>query len=694
MQYKLSHTPLFKIAVPFIAGILLFNYLNIPLLVVLSITCVLFLICIIQHFTIRSSFSRKTNGVLIFILLLLTGGVLISAKKLNNQKNHFSNYDAVWAKGIISKPTEEKDKSYKTYIEIEHVIDSNRNVTHTDGNLLVYIQKDSTTPHYETGDEVLINLKYKPVDGAKNPGQFDYRQYLSYKSVYHQQFISPLQITILQKHKTLAIKRWSHVISISIQSVLRKYIPDKENFALADGILLGHRAEIDEELYNAFAYTGIMHILSVSGLHVGIIYGMLVFFLSFVKEKSKRIKIAKFVFVLLFIWLFAFITGLSPACVRAAILFSLLNFGSLMNENTNGINLLSGAAVLQLLIDPNNLFDIGFQLSYLAMLGLFMFTNPIYSLFYHSNKLIDHTWKLWSASIAAQLFTVPLSIYYFGNFPTYFLLANIFAIPLSAVILWLSVFVVLFSFIPPFSTLIGWIDSIAIRLFIEFTYFISNLPMGKLYNLYISKTQLIILFIAVTSLSFFVILKKSTYLFACLMLFLTAILLSYVYDIQQLKRSETIVYSIRYNWAIGINQRDNQLLFSKDSIEQKEYQFAVKNSYRKYQIRHYQNITAKDTGYLNNLYFKENLLYVNGKSFYFITRENSRKHFVPPLNTDFLVLSDNCYLNTEKLKTDFDYNELLLFGDNDNRHLRIYRKLLNEKQLPYRDISAQALIIQ
>lgn len=668
--------------------------MNIPFQWLLAAGFLTLLITFLQHLTIQNTTSKKVNAVLVIILLLLAGGILITGKKPASQKQHFSNYPAVWAKGIISKPLEEKDKSYKTIIIIEQVVDSNRKVINTDGNLLIYIKKDSTQPLYETGDEVLLPLNYKPTENARNPGQFDYRKYLSHKSINHQQFIRLCDITLLQKHKKFLIKRWSNAVSISIQSVLEKYIPNKENFALADGILLGHRAEIDEELYNAFAYTGIMHILSVSGLHVGIIYGMLLFFLGLIKDRNKKIKIVKFVFVFLFIWLFAFITGLSPACVRAAILFSLLNFGSLTNENTNGINLLSGAAIIQLLIDPNALFDIGFQLSYLAMLGLFIFTNPIYSLFYHPKKLIDWTWKLWSASIAAQLFTVPLSIYYFGNFPTYFLLANIFAIPLSAVILWLSIFVVFFSFIPFIASITGWIDSITIRLFIEFTFFISNLPMGKLFNLYISKVQLVILLVAVTSLSLFVILRKSTYLFACLTLFLATIVLSYVHDIRQLKNHEIIAYAIRKNWAIGVNRGNDQLLLSKDSIERKDLQFSVKNSYRMFRIQHVQHTTSDDTIYEKHLYHYRNLLYVYGKSFYFITRENSRKHFAPPLKTDFLVLSDNCYLDTAKLKTDFEFSQLLLSGDNDNRHLKIYRRLLNATRIRFKDISEGALIIQ
>ncbi len=693
MQYKLSHLPLLKIALPLLAGILCFDIADIPFTISLISSVVLFALLIFSHFRIKNNASKTINAVIIYVLIFLIGGLMITNKKFSNQQTHYSNFKAEFAKGIISSPLEEKEKTYKTVINVIQIIDSANKQTNTTGKLLVYIKKDSSLSTLEIGDEVLFHLKYKAVDGPKNPGQFDYQKYLQYKSIFQQQYISAPEITVIKKHKSLFVKRISDYIGTAVQSVLKKYIQKHENFALADGILLGHRADIDVELYNAFAYTGILHILSVSGLHVGIIYGMLVFLLSFIKDKNKKIRIAKFIFIFCFIWLFTFVTGFSSACVRAAILFSLLNFGKLKNENVSNLNLLAGAAILQILIDPNNVFDIGFQLSYLAMLGLFIFTKPIYSLYYNPNKLIDWTWNLWAASIAAQLFTVPLSIYYFGNFPTYFLLANIFAIPLSAVILWLSVTLCIFSFIPFVAAIIGWLDSLVIYIFIQLTYFFSNLPLGKLYNLYISKTQLIILLIAILCLTFFVIQRKAKYVIVCLSLFLVTIAISYAYNIQQLNKSELILYSVPKNFVVALNKNDKQFMFAKDSLTDKAFSFSIKNSYRIFRIDDKQTFLLNDSLNTANTFSNKDLFIVQNKSFYFLKKYNTRKAFSCPLKIDYLVLCENCFLNIESVKANFDYKQLILSSDNDTYHLKIYRRLLDENKMKYVDLSEKSLVI-
>lgn len=694
MQYKLSHLPLIRVVLPLIAGIFIFDVFIVPFVYLLLSTIILLLIVIISHLTISNPLSKKVNAGFVYAIIFLTGGLMIVNTKFNNQLHHFSNYKGVFAKGIIAKPVESNDKTYKTVISVEQIIDSSNNVKNTDGNLLVYIQKDSAFSSLDIGDEVLFHVRTKTVDGPKNIGQFNYRDYLQYKSIFQQAYINKSELVILQKHKSLLVKRISDAIGKRVQSILKTYIPKQENFALADGILLGHRADIDVELYNAFAYTGILHILSVSGLHVGIIYGMLIFLLSFIKDKNRKIKIGKFIFIFSFIWLFTFVTGFSAACVRAAILFSLLNFGRLSKEHVSNLNLLAGAALLQILIDPATVFDIGFQLSYLAMLGLFIFTKPIYSLFYHPNKIIDWTWQLWSASIGAQLFTVPLSIYYFGNFPTYFLFANIFAIPLSAVILWLSVALVPFSLIPFLAHIIGWLDAFVITVFIQLTYFFSNLPFGKLYNLYISKLQLILLLVAILFLTGFIIQRKAKYILVCLSLFLGTIFISYAYSIQQVKKQEIILYSVPKNFVITLNDKDTQYIFSKDTLKEKDFSYSFKNSYRVLRIHQHRAFLLSDSLNTNGVVKCNDLLAIRNKNFYFLNKDNTRKVFASPLKIDYLVLSDNCFLNIENVQANYIYKQLIISSDNDNYHLKIYRKLLDEHGMKYVDLSERSLVIE
>lgn len=693
MEFKPAQVPLVKIVLALLGGVFFFDQFKISLSFLSGAAVLLFIGSVAMYFFSRNLPAQLLTSALFYLLIFTCGGLLISDQKLSENSAHYSYFDYPVARGLVTAAPEEKNKSYRSLIDIQYLRDSSGRWMAANGTLLVYLQKDSFCNKLEIGDEVLFSLRNQAVEGPKNPGQFDYRSFLARKSIFRQQYLKKGELLILHKHKGLALRRVSNAIAISAQAILEKYIPVKEHFSLADGILLGRRAAIDPELYNAFAYTGILHILSVSGLHVGIIYGMLLFLLGFIRDESRKVKIAKFLFSFLFIWLFAFVTGLSAACVRAAILFSLLNYGRIAKEHISNLNLLAGSALLQVLPDPGLAFDLGFQLSYLAMLGLFIFYKPIYALFYHPNKLIDWTWKLWSASIAAQLFTVPLSIYYFGNFPTYFLFANIFAIPLSTLILWLSMLILPLSLLPFAAHLIGSLDSMVIALFIRLTRFIAGLPLGKLHNAYLQKEQLYLLIVSIILLAIYTFRKRAYWLIGTLLLFLCCIGIAYAYNISQLRKERIVFYSIPGKLAIGIQTNERQTLLVRDSLNEQEFNYSVSGSYRIWRIHEHQQLFLRDSIDQNAIFYKKDLLFVHGKSFYFLDRSNSRQQFGTPLNVDFVVISGNCYLDVAALKTNFGGARLILSADNDRKHLRIYQKLLDKERMKYEDISAEALIL-
>ncbi|MEZ5055382.1 MAG: ComEC/Rec2 family competence protein, partial [Chitinophagales bacterium] len=448
MQYNLSQIPLAKILIPIILGIGIFEKWTIGFNFLFILSCILCCILLILHYLSHHPTIKKWNTLNIYLLQILLGGLLITQKQLTQQKNHFSNYKAVYAKGIIATELKEKPKSYKTVLNIQKVYDSLHTAIPSVGNLMLYIEKDSSLLPLEIGDEILIRLNYNKIKAPKNIAEFDYRTYLKHQSIYHQQYVAKHQLIVTQKNAGFLLKRLGFHISQYIRNILKTHIPKTENFALADGILLGNDDLIDRNLYDTFAQTGILHILSVSGLHVGIVYLLLQLLLGCIRNKSKQTKMVKFLIILVCIWMFTLITGASTACVRAAILFTLIHSGTLQKEHVNNINLLAGAALIQVVYNANVIYDIGFQLSYLAMLGLFIFYKPIYATLYFKSYVLDKVWQLWSASIAAQLLTLPLSIYYFGNFPTYFLIANLYAIPLSFVILWSCILLIPFCYIP------------------------------------------------------------------------------------------------------------------------------------------------------------------------------------------------------------------------------------------------------
>lgn len=694
MQYKLSHLPAIKILMPFCIGILCFSQLNVDIQYFYICAVILLLAVFVSHLYIKNTLLKNINAVFIIALIFCLGGLLITTSTLENKPNHYSKFKAKYAKGIVNKALQEKDKSYQTILCLQQVIDSTYHTNKCTGKLMVYLKKDSSVNSLEIGDEILIPLHYTAIRTPKNIAEFDYKKYLQHKAIYFQQYLQPSDYVLLAKHKTEKIKWMSNYISLFVQNILRKYIPDKTNFTLADGILLGHRAELSPEMYNAFAYTGIVHILSVSGLHVGIVYLLFAYFLSFIKDRNKKIKIIKFVVILFVIWLFTFVTGASSACVRATILFTLIHLGRLNKAHTNNLNLLASAAILQLLYDVQLIYDIGFQLSYLAMLGLILLYKPIYAMFSSKNYWIDKLWQLWSASIAAQFFTLPLSIYYFGNFPTYFLIANVFAVPISTIILWFCILLIPLSFIPVLAAYFGNLISYIISVFIFLTNKITQLPYGKLDNLYLTKPQFFLLFFAIICLIIYSTKKRKIYLYSSLILSIMIIISSYSYQIKKYQATPIVLYSINKNIVISMQQGKQQYLFSKDSISQKDYSYSIKNAQRQYRIMNYTNFILNDSMLISsNYYYRKNLLLINNYTFYFINKSNSRLSFNTPLVIDYLFISDNCFLNIEWLQTNFKYNHLLLASDNNQYHINIYKKLLTKNKITYIDISEKYYII-
>jgi competence protein ComEC len=215
---------------------------------------------------------------------------------------------------------------------------------------------------------------------------------------------------------------------------LREIIPDEKSFAVGAALLFGYTQDLDKDLRQTFAATGASHILSISGLHFSIIYGILYFLFSFLGNHKKG-RIFRQVIILPLLWLFVFLTGMGPSVIRAAVMISLWGFGNAFLYKSFTINTVGASAFWMLLHNPLNLYDIGFQLSYSAVMAILLINPYIVKLYESRNPLIQYVWELSCVSTSAQLGTVSLSMYYFHQFPLLFLVTNLFAIPMTAIIL-------------------------------------------------------------------------------------------------------------------------------------------------------------------------------------------------------------------------------------------------------------------
>ncbi len=376
-----------------------------------------------------------------FLMFVIIGASRLTFAKENLRNNYYTHFlkqenTLVLAINQVLKPS----KNYQKYeVEAQQI-----NQQPAVGKLLLYVKKDSLKKRLSVGQIIFTDAKITDIKGAKNPFQFDYKTYLEKKQICKQIYANADDISIL------SLK--SHSIKVIANNIRKKIITNLKikglkgnELAVVEALLLGERTELGPDLQQNYAAAGAMHILAISGLHIGIIM-LLISFVLKPLEHLKNGKILKLILVICSLWLYAILAGLSPSVVRATTMFTALSFGLFLNRRTELINVLALSAIILLLLNPFYIFDVGFKMSYLAVLAIILFQLKISGLWHPKFKLVNYFWQLISVSAAAQIGVLPLSLYYFHQFPGLFFLTNIVIIPLLGIILGLGLILIILSY--------------------------------------------------------------------------------------------------------------------------------------------------------------------------------------------------------------------------------------------------------
>ena len=218
----------------------------------------------------------------------------------------------------------------------------------------------------------------RPIDPPLNPGEFDYKRYLSYRNIYHQQYLRPFERTVLAVDPPSRITDLATLVNRWADSVFTHQVGSRAEYGIVNAMILGVRDDLDTDLYRAYSAAGAVHILSVSGLHVGILFAVLTYLLSFL-IKRPRGKFLMAVLQLGILWFYALVTGFSPPVLRSAAMFSMLIVANASGRQQQLTNTLGASAFFILCFDPYALFSAGFQLSYLAVAGIGAGSRPFTS---------------------------------------------------------------------------------------------------------------------------------------------------------------------------------------------------------------------------------------------------------------------------------------------------------------------------
>ncbi len=608
--------------------------------------------------------ARWLGGLLISVMLFLFGWINVVGDNELNRQNHFSRTPAQYLVVKVNNEPILKNGLLRFTAHAEESINNSKK-TVVSGTLLIAI-KDSAAKTIYYGDELLIPAKYNSIEPPFNPAEFNYKKYLANQNIYYQAFLYPKQYIVLNNNAGNPVIAYSLRLRQRLIEKFKVNMRDTDAIAVASTLILGYKADLSNDVLQAYSKTGTIHVLSVSGAHVAIIYILLTLILGFL-DRYKYGKLFKALVIISLIWYYSLLSGFSPAVCRAAVMITMFIIGKTYNRYINTLNILAVSAFLLLMYNPLFITDVGFQLSYLAVFGLVVFQPIVYKWFKFKHKWADKLWALCSVSIAAQVITFPLSAFYFHQFPVYFLISNLIIIIPTAVIMYSGIIYLLLPQIPFLSKGLALVLEWFILLMNKALAIIEHSPYASISRIWPTTFEYLLLYVIIFSLFYFLYYKKVWQLKISL---LALLVFSINTSLQSIKESNTDTISflnLKKHTGIVFKKGDEAIVLSDLNAADKIYQYSVKPYLDSCRISCVkvlnlnQNISTpwliKTSGLIQfsnkKILIANNLFKINGNRIAF--------------DLGYLYVGNNSVSSLNKLNNKLVYKTLILDGTNSDR---------------------------
>ena len=540
------------------------------------------------------------------------------------------------------------------------------NQEETTGKILLNIQKDSLEKEFTIDDVLLISEEVISIPKPLNPNQFNYADYMKKLGVYYQIRCKPKAVLAFEKGNKTIRGTAEKLRNYLILKLKKSNITNNER-SIIQALVLGQRREIDKQLYADYAAAGAVHILAVSGLHVGILFFILKW-LFFPLGNFKYGKQLKALMIVSCLFGFALLAGLSPSVVRAATMFSLFLFAEQMKRPTNGVNTLFLSYLFLLLFNPLWLFHVGFQLSYLAVFFILLIQPKLFGYWYPKNWFLRKSWAIFTVTIAAQIGVIPLSLFYFHQLPGLFLLTNLIVLPFLGILLGLGLLIVL---LVAFNSLPDWLSEFYNEIILTLNNFISWVAHQDSFlfqDIHFSEEKVLIAYFFIITL--FLLWKQFSYrrLMTCLIC-LCLLIGVFIYDKKKVSGNELIVFQKSRNTLIGIKEGTDLLLLKKDTISETEKQMYPIKAYRtanqvsEYSERVYQPIFS---------YNQQTILIIDSLAVY-----------PSASNIDVVILTQSPKVNLARLIDSVQPKKIIADGNNYTSFVNRWRNTCKKKKLPF-----------
>lgn len=430
-------------------------------------------------------------GLLVLAQTVLLGAMLVWMTEPRNKQTWIGNaaIEQACAELELEESLTEKPNSFKAIASIKAIYQGHRRIP-ARGKVIVYFKKDLPLKRPAIGSLLIAVRPLQEVKSTGNPGSFDYKRYCYFQGISHQVYLAPEDYILLPAATVYPFKNFIFSCRQWVLRTIRKFIPGEKEAGLAEALLIGYKDDLDKDLVQSYSNTGVVHVIAISGLHLGLIYGLL---LVLTRPLRSRLLWLRLVIIIAGLWLFSILAGAQPSVLRSALMFTFLAGGEVLRRRSGIYNSLALSAFLLLCYNPFWLWDIGFQLSYSAVLSILIFFRPVYNWWVFPGWLPDQLWKLSAVTLSAQLLTTPVSCFHFHQFPLMFLVTNLVAVPLSSAILFGELLLCALHFVQPVAKLTGWLLHWLIFLMNAFIERIGRLPFAVWEGLYLSAVQAVLL---------------------------------------------------------------------------------------------------------------------------------------------------------------------------------------------------------
>ena len=598
--------PFIRLLIPFAIGIWLsFSCLNLTenMVSIVLIAIVFWGIALYVIFSAVKDYKyRWVFGIILNLHLILIGVAIVHIR------NDDLNDDCDMFVARLEECPIVKENSVKAMLKLQS----------DQGLIMSYFEKNERSLCLKYGDVIAFFEIPKIVDSPKNPEQFDYKKYLFRKGVLRQVYLKNDSWEHLGENRANPVYDFSYRLRDFLLATMQKLGIEGEEYAVAAAILLGYDDTLSPELRQKYVTAGSMHILCVSGMHVGVIFMVFSYVLGFLDKRNKWQNILKQSLLLILIWFYALLAGLAPSILRSTIMLSFVIVGDMIKRNGVLLNSLAASAFLLLCIDPSNLFNVGFLLSYCAVLGIVTLQKPIYCLFYVKSKLLDKIWELTSVTLSAQIATAPLSIYYFHQFPTYFWLSNLFMGPVSTIVIIGGMVMLLIFFIPYINIGVAFCVKWMIFTMNYVVSWIESMPLSIVRGLYINSLEFFCLIVALMFVMLVVEHKKKFMMFGILSILLIFSVSQLTRAVMQRNKMSFTVYSMNKNTAIDFVCGTEHVLLCDTMImhDQSVASFSIENDLIRKGVFSNGILISADSASFETLYIKKrgNLISFGGKT--------------------------------------------------------------------------------